>query len=212
MGVAAEHRVDLGQVAVALFPHGKGQAALADLPVAAALVGDGVEIPLHRQVAGADQFGHRLGKVKVLHPVVAEGEVRQGGEVHRSGHPRHQVEDEKLDVQFVVNEPYGLPSRSAPGGVAGPIIASLRGKDKGFFSREAGGWARKGVLFETRDWPSARPYHTPKKALFQHIFENISYGTNPLKTYTFLYCGGDRERSTPTPARPHKKIKGGKHT
>ena len=148
LGVAAEHRVDLGQVAVALFPHGKGQAALADLPVAAALVGDGVEIPLHRQVAGADQFGHRLGKVKVLHPVVAEGEVRQGGEVHRAGHPRHQVEDEKLDVQFVVNEPHGLPSRSAPGGVAGPIIASLRGKDKGFFSREEGGWARKGVGFQ----------------------------------------------------------------
>ena len=45
LGVAAEHRVDLGQVPVALFPHGKGQAALADLPVAAALVGDGVEIP-----------------------------------------------------------------------------------------------------------------------------------------------------------------------
>ena len=57
----------------------------------------------------------------------------------------------------------------------------VRQKTRCFFGRPGQGsaafgvvWgAWKGVLFETRDFLSTRPYHTPMILFFQHIFGNF---------------------------------------
>ena len=135
LGIPAEHAVDLGQVSVALAAHGVGQAALADLAVAAALFGDAVFIVLELQVAGVDQLRQGGGEVEILHAVVAEGQVGQGGEIHRGGHTGHEIEHQKLDVQFIVDEAcfchaIGRSFPPAAGAPAAFIIGNFRTKGK----------------------------------------------------------------------------------
>ena len=94
LSVPAEDGVDLGQVGLAALAHGKGQAALTDGPVALALLGDGIALVLpHGQVLGLHQLRQGFGEVEIGHPLVAEGQLRQGGEVHRPCQACGDIED-----------------------------------------------------------------------------------------------------------------------
>ena len=79
---AVGHMVETGQlerdqILVAVHPHGIGQTALADLAVAAALVGDGIVlllVPL--QLARLHHVTHGLGEREVVHALVAQGQLQ----------------------------------------------------------------------------------------------------------------------------------------
>ena len=56
------------------------------------------------QVLCADQVGEAVGKVEIVDGVVAEGQVQNGVERYRFLDPGGDIENQKFDFQFVLNE------------------------------------------------------------------------------------------------------------
>ena len=104
LGLPPQGVVDLDQVLVTVPAHRGGQAALADPAVAPALVGDGVAVLLKGELAGGHHVVHRLVEGEVIHPRVAQGQLKQLQKGDGTGGPVHDVEDQQLQVQVVLNK------------------------------------------------------------------------------------------------------------
>lgn len=96
--------------------HGVGEAGLADLAVFQPLGGDGVAALLRQaQVLRLHQIVQALGIGKVVDAVVAHGQLLHPLRRQRLRHPGGDIQDQKLDLQLVVNE---------SGGHMHPILSS----------------------------------------------------------------------------------------
>ena len=136
--VAAEDAVELDQLGAALALDGEGEAALTGGAVGPALLRDGVEPVLQGQVAGIHQLGQGLGKVEVVDAVVAHGQPRHGGKIHRGRHTAHEVEDQQFHIKLVMDEAVSRHGEllSADGDnhyIYVLIIPKERKKHKGYF-------------------------------------------------------------------------------
>ena len=94
-----------GQVPVAPQPHGVGEAGLADPAVPQALVGDGVQpVRRQRQMLSPHQIGEALGKVEIVHALVAHGQIPHGIKGNWLDHPGGDIQNQKLDLQLVMDK------------------------------------------------------------------------------------------------------------
>lgn len=85
--------------------HGVGKARFADLPVAQALLRDGIEPVLReREVPGGDEIIHALGEIEEVHAVVDHRKLLHGLKRHRLDEPRGNVEKKKFDLELILNE------------------------------------------------------------------------------------------------------------
>ena len=86
-------------------PHGVGEAGLADPAVPQALVGDGVQpVRRQRQMLSPHQIGEALGKVEIVHALVAHGQIPHGIKGNRLDHPGGDIQNQKLDLQLVMDK------------------------------------------------------------------------------------------------------------
>ena len=85
--------------------YGVWQAALADTAVSSSLFRDDVlSVFCDAQMLCLHQVTQTLRIIKVVDALVAHGHVLQVGSVHRLRQPRHNVQDQELDLQLVLNE------------------------------------------------------------------------------------------------------------
>ena len=55
-------------------------------------------------MAGLHQLVYRLGKFEIIDAPVAHGQIGERGKVNGGHHPGHQVENEKFDIQLVMDK------------------------------------------------------------------------------------------------------------
>ena len=104
--------IDDADILVAAQPHGIGQTALTDLTVADALIRNGVESVLRKgQMSGLDQIVEAFGKIKVSNAVVTHGQIQYRVEGNGLDDPGGNIQDQKFDLQLVLNEPMARHAR-----------------------------------------------------------------------------------------------------
>ena len=104
LGLLPEDAVERGQALGTPGADDRGEAALAGGQVAPTLVGDGVKVALQREVAACHKLCQALGQLEIVHAVVAQAKLGQGGLIYRRGQAGRKEQDEKLDVKLAMNE------------------------------------------------------------------------------------------------------------
>ena len=104
MSIAPQNPVEFYQLGATVALDRVGEAALTGCAVFPAFFRDRIEPVLQCQMAALHQFRNRLGKLKVANAVIADRQLRQCRKVDGRRDPGHKIEDQKFNVQLVVDK------------------------------------------------------------------------------------------------------------